>query len=163
MPTTSTDRQVPLGRALDVDACAVEAELLAPDGDDERVARVEAFLRARLPAPDPQVALVQAMVARIERDPELTSVAALAREFELGTRWLQRLFDDYVGVGPKWVMRRCRLLEAAEQIGDGSAGNLAALAARLGYFDRSHFVRDFKAVIGRAPTDYGNQRRALRT
>jgi AraC-like DNA-binding protein len=153
-----TDARVPLERALDVDARAVERELLAPDADDARVPLVEAFLRARRPPPDPSLALTQALVARIEADPELISVEVLARELDLSVRTLQRLCNDYLGVGPKWVMRRARLMEAAQELRDARAINLADLAARLGYFDQSHFARDFKAVVGCAPTTYNRER-----
>src|SRR5262249_2982663 len=50
-----TDKRVPLARALDVDARRVEADVLAPTDDAGRVARIEAFLRARWPAPDPRL------------------------------------------------------------------------------------------------------------
>jgi AraC-like DNA-binding protein len=154
-----TDKRLPLERALaDVDARALEADVLAPADHEGRAARAAAFLRERLPPPDPHVALIQAMVARIDADRELTTVAALARHFDVGTRTLQRLFDDYLGVGPKWVIRRSRLLEAAERLRDGEVTNLAALAAALSYFDQSHLVRDFKAVVGQSPADYRRAR-----
>ena len=49
------------------------------------------------------------------------------------------------------MIQRYRLHEAAEQLKRTSPPSLAALAASLGYFDQSHFVRDFKAMVGRAP------------
>ena len=135
-----------------MDARALEADVLAPADHEGRAARAAAFLRERLPPPDPHVALIHAIVARIDADRELTNVVALARDFDVGTRTLQRLFDDYLGVGPKWVIRRCRLLDAAERLRDGEVTNLAS------YFDQSHLVRDFKAVVGQTPTDYRRAR-----
>ncbi len=43
----------------------------------------------------------------------------LAARFDIGVRNLQRLFGRYVGVSPKWVIRRFRLQEAAEQMEEG--------------------------------------------
>ncbi|MCP3138644.1 AraC family transcriptional regulator [Pyxidicoccus sp. QH1ED-7-1] len=39
---------------------------------------------------------------------------------------------------------------------------MADLALRLGYFDQSHFIRDFKAVVGRSPGRYVEEARASR-
>jgi AraC-like DNA-binding protein len=154
-----TDARIPLALALDGDTAAAQAAVLAGADDEARAAAAEAFLLSRLPPPDPQVAAIGAMVARIEEDRELTTVEALASDFHLGPRTVQRLFRDYLGVGPKWVIRRSRLLEAAERIRAGAAPNLAQLAASLGYFDQAHLAHEFKAVIGRTPTDYGNTAR----
>jgi AraC-like DNA-binding protein len=153
-----TDRRVPLAQALvAVDVRAAEAEVLGPSTPAARAAAAQAFVRAHLPAPDPNLALLQALVTRIEAERALTSVDLLAEAAAVPVRRLQRLFQEYVGVGPKWVIQRCRLLEAAERIRDGEAGNLAALAAALGYFDQAHFAHAFKAVIGRTPVDYARE------
>jgi AraC-like DNA-binding protein len=71
-------------------------------------------------------------------------------------RALQRLFREYVGVTPKWVLRRLRLQEAAERMA-GGAGDWAALAVDLGYFDQAHFINDFRRVVGRSPAEYAAQ------
>src|SRR6266699_434040 len=69
-------------------------------------------------------------------------------------RTLQRLFADYVGVSPKWVMRRARLHEAAERADSGEPVDWAELAADLGYADQAHLTRDFTVTIGVPPTRY---------
>jgi AraC-like DNA-binding protein len=150
-----TDRRVDLGAVLGLDGAAAAAALLALPTAAARAAHAEAFVRAHLLPDDPQVALAQSLVAALEADRSLTTVASLAVRAGVGARTLQRLFKDYVGAGPKWVIRRCRLLEAAEELRDRPIANLAELAASLGYFDQSHFAREFKAVVGRAPAAFG--------
>lgn len=69
-------------------------------------------------------------------------------------RRLQRLFAEYAGVSPKWVMRRARLHEAAERAGRGAHVDWAALSADLGYADQAHLTWDFTATIGVPPARY---------
>ena len=121
-------------------------------------ATVEAFLRERAPAPDPNVAFIDDLYTAILTDPSITRVDHLSRHAGLSSRSLQRLFREYVGVTPKWVLQRVRLHEAAERMNESRAG-WARLALDLGYFDQAHFIKDFKAVIGRSPAEYASMLR----
>jgi AraC-like DNA-binding protein len=76
------------------------------------------------------------------------------------SRTLQRLFRRYVGVGPKWVLRRYRLHDGADLLARGEAAELADLALALGYFDQAHFSREFKDQIGLTPAEYATRNQA---
>ena len=93
-------------------------------------------------------------MSRITADPGLRRVGQLSAASGMSARSLQRLFADYVGVSPKWVMRRARLHEAAERADSGEFVDWAELAADLGYADQAHLSRDFTATIGVPPTSY---------
>jgi AraC-like DNA-binding protein len=118
---------------------------------------VGTFLRAHLPPPDALAEEAAAIVARIQAQPQLTRVDALAREAGLGVRRLQRLFAEYVGLGPKWVIRRYRLHEVGERLASGVDFDWVGLADELGYADQAHFVRDFTAMVGEPPTRYAER------
>jgi AraC-like DNA-binding protein len=94
------------------------------------------------------------VVDQIMADHDLTRVEDAAARSGIGTRRLQRLFATYVGVTPKWVIRRSRLHEAVERLDQGHQVDLAFLARELGYFDQAHFARDFRAAVGRPPAAY---------
>lgn len=152
--STLTDRSLdieevfgPAGRA------AADAVIADPDPAGAAV-RVEALLRGRRPAPDPLISEVGAMVDRIADEPEITRVATLAETTGSSPRRLQRLFAEYVGAGPKWVIRRHRIQEAAGRVAAGGHIDCAALAADLGYADQAHFTRDFTAAVGLPPAGY---------
>ena len=51
------------------------------------------------------------------------------------------------------MIQRYRLFEAAERLTSGEADG-AMLAQELGYFDQAHFIRDFKAMVGKPPQAY---------
>jgi AraC-like DNA-binding protein len=90
----------------------------------------------------------------ITGDPALRRVDQLAEASGQSVRGLQRLFADYVGVSPKWVMRRSRLHEAALRADSGDPVDWAELAIDLGYADQAHLTRDFTATLGVSPTRY---------
>jgi AraC-like DNA-binding protein len=159
-----TDRVVPatqlFGPAAEQTRKLIMSADAAPDADAvaradaEMVAHAEALLLAVLPDPDPAVAQAATLVALIVGDPALRRVDQLAAASGLTVRGLQRLFAEYVGVSPKWVMRRARLHEAAQRADSGVPVDWAELAADLGYADQAHLTRDFTATLGVPPTRY---------
>ncbi|MEJ3653818.1 helix-turn-helix domain-containing protein [Actinomycetes bacterium KLBMP 9759] len=129
----------------------------AMDGDERthrRIALVEEFLRARWPPDDPQVRFVGEIVAALLHDRTISRVEDVTQRFAITPRTLQRLFARYVGVSPKWVLRRYRLHEAAAVLADDHDRPWADVATELGYFDQSHFIRDFTRAIGMTPVAY---------
>ena len=116
--------------------------------------QAEALLFSVRPERDPAAEQAAELVARITDDPTLRRVDQLAAASGTSARSLQRLFADFVGVSPKWVMRRARLHEAAERADGGELVDWAELAADLGYADQARLTRDFTATIGVPPTHY---------
>jgi AraC-like DNA-binding protein len=131
-----------------------EADGSLAGADAEMTAYAEALLSAVLPERDPLAERAADLVARITADPALRRVDELSSASGMTVRSLQRLFADYVGASPKWVMRRARLHEAAERADSGELIDWAELAADLGYADQAHLTRDFTDTIGIAPTRY---------
>ncbi len=150
-----TGRYLPYREVLLVPPGAGTPEdILGPATDRERAAALDRFLLALAPAPDPKVARATALAHRIRTDRTVRRVAELARSEGVSVRSLQRLFADYVGVSPKWVILRYRVHEALEQATVAAEVDWARLAAELGYSDQAHLVRDFTATIGVPPTAY---------
>ncbi|HEU5475095.1 MAG TPA: helix-turn-helix domain-containing protein [Actinophytocola sp.] len=123
------------------------------------VAVAERHLRAHWPAPDPEVATVGRIVNALLYDRTITRVDDVSKRFNIPARTLQRLFGRYVGVSPKWVLRRYRLHEAAARLTAATGANWAEVAAELGYFDQSHFIRDFTRAVGLTPAAYAEATR----
>ncbi len=95
-----------------------------------------------------------------ERDRNLRTAKDLAALAGYGIRTLQRLFADYVGVPPAWVLRRYRLIDAAEAVRDGATVNWADVARELGYADQAHLIRDFRSALGVTPAAYARAQEA---
>ena len=147
--STLADRSVPASRVFGKDLKALERVALSTSRkDNEKVAAADTFFHARMPEPDPEVVLASDLVDLVLADPAVKSVADLARRAGMGQRSLQRLFSEYVGASPKWVIRRYRLHELIEKLDSGDKRDWAQLALDLGYFDQAHLINDFKSLGG---------------
>jgi len=133
---------------------AFEADVLASADVDAMIVLAEGFLLDRLPPFDATVERVSRLVADIANDRSITTVEHVCERSGLSTRALQRLFKQYVGIGPKWVINRYRMHEAVALVQEGQSLVWAELALALGYFDQAHFIRDFRQLIGRTPAEY---------
>ncbi|WAP51392.1 AraC family transcriptional regulator [Arthrobacter sp. ATA002] len=102
---------------------------------------------------DSGAALINRVVARVEEDPGITTVAALCGAFGLKERTLQRLCSRYLGLTPRWLIRQRRLQDAGQALRSG-AGSLSAIAAGLGYADQAHFSRNFRRATGWTPGEF---------
>lgn len=97
-----------------------------------------------------------------EQDRSIRRIDQLADAGSVSVRTLQRLFDQHVGATPAFVIRRWRIIEAAEaarsaiDAGDEWRG-WAAVAAELGYSDQAHLTRDFRRHLGLSPSAYLSQ------
>lgn len=112
------------------------------------------LVRAKNPQPDANIELINEIITAIETDESLQTVTAVAKAFSRSERWLQQLFQVYVGIGLKWLLQRRKLLAAAQQIRESDQPNWVAIAYDLGYSSQQHFITDFKQVLGKTPLQY---------
>lgn len=128
-----------------------------PVAEPARVARLRSFLADRAPAVVPaETALATTAAELIAGDRSLCRVEELAGRFGVSVRSLQRLFAEHVGISPKKVIRRYRLLEAAEAVSAGTHVSWARLAVELGFTDQAHLTRDFSSAFGVSPARYAD-------
>jgi AraC-like DNA-binding protein len=153
---TLTDSRIPVGELWGRDGSELERAVLSSDQDDARIALIERFLRDRRPEPDERAVLAGTIVDTIATERGMRTVRDVGQHFGMTARGLQRLFEKYVGVNPKWVIQRYRLHEATAQL-DRNSASQAGLALELGYADQAHFVHDFKAVVGTSPAAYAKR------
>lgn len=154
------DRTMPLDDVLKIATREAELRVLSLDSAEAMVAAAEAMLIAVLPPPDPRAHLAEQAVKAAAAEHGPISVSTLCEQVGLDERSLQRLFSNYVGVSPKWVIQRFRLQEAAWQLARPEPVEISALAHRLGFFDQAHFTRNFTKLVGRSPFEYWKSQQA---
>jgi AraC-like DNA-binding protein len=148
------DRSVPVDRILGSEVKSLRDLVLSSATENEKVKAANAFFQARMPALNKTIALAGELVESILEDREIKTVDDLVARSGVGKRSLQRLFNEYVGVSPKWVIRRYRLHELIERANEGEEPDWPQLALELGYFDQAHLINDFRSITGYSPTEY---------
>ena len=142
-------------RALDelvprAELACVEDQVAAARDTAERVPHLERFLLARLsPAADP---VVEAAVAAIGAAHGTIRIAPLARRLGISQDPLEKRFRRAIGASPKQLASLVRLQRVIASPPAGASWSERAIAA--GYFDQSHFIREFRAMTGQAPTQF---------
>ncbi|NUS45160.1 MAG: helix-turn-helix transcriptional regulator [Mycobacteriaceae bacterium] len=154
-PADLTDRVVALQAAIGGDDTDLAQRIGAAPTEAARIDLLAAALTTAL-RPDrlDGARHVTATARLMETDRSLRTLTELAERTGSSPRRLQRQFREYAGVSPTWVLRRYRLLEAAESARDGEPVVWADVAADLGYADQAHLIRDFHAATGRTPGAY---------
>jgi AraC-like DNA-binding protein len=152
--STLTDRVVPAQEIFGQSILELASSVRRVKSAEEMSEATSAFFATRLPQPSSSATLSAELVDTILNDPSILTVEELASRRGIGVRSLQRLFKDYVGVSPKWVIRRYRLHELVERFHSGHPFDGAQLALDLGYADQAHLINDFRNLVGYTPTEY---------
>lgn len=158
-----TGRKVSPAMLIGCAESALESSILTPDSHESMISAAESLLDPSLPAPDRNVDFVCSIVAEIRREGGAARVETLAEAFGMSLRAMQRLFREYVGVSPKWVIQRYRLQDAAYRLASDRSTQLAGLATELGYFDQAHLTKDFCRAFGISPAQYQRKQVSTRT
>ncbi len=73
---------------------------------------------------------------------------------ELGQRRLEQKFKKEVGISPKLLHRTLRVNIAIQNMIASPDHSLTDICYESGFYDQSHFIRDFKKFTGVTPSDF---------
>jgi AraC-like DNA-binding protein len=111
----------------------VDPEVVQAGGEDAALGRVLAHMRAHFAEP--------------------LSNPALARIAGRSVRAFERMFRRQMHLSPQQFLRRLRVRLASQALTAGRT-SLSAIAASHGFYDQSHFVREFRRELGLTPGEY---------
>ncbi|NAX21639.1 AraC family transcriptional regulator [Vibrio sp. V39_P1S14PM300] len=75
----------------------------------------------------------------------------------VGLRQIERHFQTWMGMTPKYYQRLIRVKQALEQLKHSPSTPLADLAADLGFADQAHMTREFRALANITPKHYARR------
>jgi transcriptional regulator GlxA family with amidase domain len=89
-------------------------------------------------------------------------IESLADDLGISLRKLDRVFNARVGLTPKALCRVVRFQQVLKMVErDQQSRDWAQLAVECGYYDQSHFIKEFSAFTGLSPTAYFSEQNAL--
>ena len=125
----------------------VAAERTAESGLDALERALEDLLPDR--PPEAGIRSMDHAIATLRASGGNASIDRLARDTALSRRQFERRFSERVGLSPRLFGRIVRFQRAFRHLGAESG---AEVAARCGYADQAHLVREMRRFAGRTPT-----------
>lgn len=105
--------------------------------------------------------VVRECVERIERSAGAVTVPQLLATAGIGRRQLERRFADAVGVGPALLAAIFRFRSVFDVIEHDATRPWTDAAIAAGYYDQSHFIREFRRFVGCTPSEFARNAGAL--
>lgn len=146
----SVEGDVVLGKEIN----EISARILEAESDYERIVLVEKFVSSHLEAAT-KPSVVDAALTEMHRYKGLCSVHLLSKHLTISERHLENSFKKQVGVTPKLYNRILRFNRIFALLQNGARGkSWQDIMHECGYYDQSHFIRDFKFFTGTTPAQY---------
>jgi AraC-like DNA-binding protein len=130
-------------------------QLLEAGTLEHRLMLVEQFLLARLlrfGQKNGKLDMLHSLVLDLQRADAAENLNSLTRQYNISTRYLRKLFLRYTGLSPHLFSKIARfrksLLVAQNNL------PLTAIAYECGYYDQSHFIKDFRFFTGLPPSHF---------
>jgi AraC-like DNA-binding protein len=135
-------------------ATEVREQLSAAPSLEARFALIERFLVARLHTASSGFSAVQYALTQIACQNGALSIRALSEQMGMSQNHLSTLFKRLVGGAPKEIARLYRFQYMLNNIDATQPLDWTQVAFQYGYYDQSHFNKEFAAFTGHNPTEY---------
>lgn len=101
---------------------------------------------------------IQASVDAILHQNGLVTVDELIRKTGVSGKYLDTLFDKYIGVGPKMMTRIIQLNHFIAYRTANPEKTLTQCAYEAGYYDQAHLIKSFRSLTDQSPGNYFRNR-----
>ncbi|MEV4884656.1 helix-turn-helix transcriptional regulator [Chitinophaga ginsengisegetis] len=131
-------------------------KLLEEENLDQQIKLISQFLLNRLQEVNRKplnIAMVGNIIHQMKQPDADAKIESIARQHLISSRYLHKLFLQYTGVPPKFYAKLHRFQKSLELVQKNKL-SLTAIAYECGYFDQSHFIREFKSFTGVSPASY---------
>lgn len=121
-----------------------------------RIALIENFLVKRISLLEfrkEKSTLVKRVMNELARDDFFDNIENVASRYGITSRYLQKIFLQTTGLTPKLYSKINRFQKSLVLVGRGDLP-LTSIACDSGYFDQSHFIREFRSFTGMTPSAF---------
>ena len=146
-----TDKVIAIPDAIQETIVTIKNIAVSNQNFSEKVTQIEAWLsNQKLSDFNPFNQAVQYIQSK-KGIIDLTELAELCSTSE---RTLERYFKSYIGLSPKFYSRIIRFSSIFELIQEEEI-DWQDIVYRAGYYDQSHFIKNFQEFTGEDPSKYG--------
>jgi AraC-like DNA-binding protein len=134
----------------------LHAQLLETKDRDKRIALIESFLLKKLISNEKKsfkVDKVANILTSIKKNPTENNLSNIASKHGITPRYLHKLIYQHTGLSPSSFNKINRFQFSLRLIAKNDQP-FTSIAYDCGYFDQSHFIRDFKSFTGVTPSAY---------
>jgi len=122
----------------------------------ERIELVESFLVKKLserPKAVSKIILVRQVMDELAQHDFFDNIDNVASRYGITSRYLRKIFLQHTGLTPKLYAKINRFQNSLVMMGRKD-NSLTSIAYESGYYDQSHFIRDFKSFTGFSPSGF---------
>ena len=152
-----TDKVMALTTILGEEQIPMIDELFVNSSISTRLEILQDWLEKRSAQPQLKA---RSIVRSILDSHGMVNIDQLAEEHSIGLRQAERLFKKIIGLTPKFFSRIVRFNYIFKLI-ESMNESWIKIALQSGYFDQSHFIKNFKEFTGEEPTAYGFEEKNL--
>ncbi len=150
-----SNTETPLHDLLDEQATQeLQRTVIAATDTKSRIHLVENFLLQQLQNAATIDKIVQSTIDVMYSTKGQTPIGTISKKDQAKKKQLERKFKKQVGLSPKQLSKVIRLQAALKMMLGKNTDNLTKVAYESGYYDQSHFIRDFKTFTGVNPNDF---------
>lgn len=133
----------------------LHSKLLETESLAKRIDCVEAFLLNRLLTAGKidKITLVQQVMHELKQEDFFDNIENVASRYGISSRYLQKIFLQYTGLTPKLYSKINRFQNSLLLLSKENQ-SLTSIAYECGYFDQSHFIKEFRRFTGAVPSGY---------
>lgn len=143
-------------KASPIDSQPLYTNLSRTNELDERVALLLDYITELQQNQLPPIPWLDNAVAKIFETGGVIEQSKLAEQAGISLRHFRRVFKKIIGLSPKYYCKVIQLNTVFELLNTDNTEKLYHLALDCGYYDQSHFIRDFTNFINTSPESFLN-------
>ena len=125
-------------------------QLRKQQSHSDMISVIEKFLISKIVSKDSDT-IIYDSISKIKKEKGLISIKDMVCELPISRDTFEKRFRHQVGTTPKKYASIVRFRNLFEK--SFANENLTNIALSAGYYDQSHFIKDFKASTGKLPSD----------
>jgi len=149
------DKETPTAELLgQAEANELEQQIIQAIDTQQRINIIETFLLKKLSLKDTISNIVKSTVDDLLKTNGTTPINVILKNDISKRRQLERHFKKQIGISPKQLGKVIRFQATLQLLLNKKSLTLTDIAYESEYFDQSHFIKDFKDLVGVTPKDF---------